>query len=130
MLPQLVHIHSNQNPLKPIDIVSSKSVRFGPCWRVASYWVYDFQTCSDEYGRHAWEGLNSKQGIHINLRAGVDLLRTGVVAVLEGLLGGRENREGACCLERRLSSLSTCFITFSVSFIRACIIVEAHDSNS
>lgn len=51
---------------------------------------------------------------------GSNLWRTGVVAVLEGLLGGRENREGACCLERRLSSLSTCFITFSVSFMRTC----------
>ena len=46
---------------------------------------------------------------------------TGVLAVLEGLLGGLEkrDREGAACLERRLSSLSTCFITFSVSFMRA-----------
>ena len=47
--------------------------------------------------------------------------RTGVVAVPGLLLGPLEKREGACCLERRLSSLSTCFITFSVSFMRACI---------
>ncbi|KAA6423742.1 MAG: hypothetical protein FRX49_06313 [Trebouxia sp. A1-2] len=32
----------------------------------------------------------------------------------------KREEEGACCLERRLSSLSTCFITFSVSFMRAC----------
>ena len=47
------------------------------------------------------------------------------MAALEGLLGGRENKEGACCLERRLSSLSTCFITFSVSFTRACTATQA-----
>ena len=46
---------------------------------------------------------------------------TGGVAA-RGALAALLNREeeGACCLERRLSSLSTCFITFSVSFMRAC----------
>lgn len=71
-----------------------------------------------DWGAAALRGREGAEGCEHN--AGVDLWRTGVVAVLEGLLGALENSEGACCLERRLSCLSTCFITFSVSFIRAC----------
>ena len=49
---------------------------------------------------------------------------TGGVAARGTLLGmlNMEEAEEPCCLERRLSSLSTCFITFSVSFMRACTI--------
>ncbi len=38
----------------------------------------------------------------------------------------KSEEEGICCLERRLSSLSTCFITFSVSFMRACSHTTSH----
>ena len=52
---------------------------------------------------------------------------TGGVAALGALLALLNmEEEGACCLERRLSSLSTCFITFSVSLMRACMPTSCH----
>lgn len=45
---------------------------------------------------------------------------TGGVAARGALAALLKSEEEGACLERRLSSLSTCFITFSVSFMRAC----------